>query len=155
MLYFNLLSSDTEGTDSKYNMFFSKLNSHSDSKFLKTYTPHVSVVLLLLMYNCCYSYCYQCLVKSTANLELINFHDFDHLQHSSLGPLKSKQGVELIKKKLVFNFRENETKHSFCYGHTKIMLLALIYEVHPFQKNYYPQVLLCVEFCQFCSSGET
>ena len=70
MLYFNLLSSDTEGTDSKYNMFFSKLNSHSDSKYLKIYTPHVSVVLLLLMY----SYCYQCLVKNTANLVVINLN---------------------------------------------------------------------------------
>ena len=47
----------------------SKLNSHSDSNFLKIYTPHVSVVLLLLMYSCCYSYCYQCLVKNTANLD--------------------------------------------------------------------------------------
>ena len=74
MLYFNLLSSDTGGTDSKYNMFFSKLNSHLDSKFLKIYTPHVSVVLLLLMYSCCYSYCYQCLVKSTANLDVINLN---------------------------------------------------------------------------------
>ena len=81
MLYFNLLSSDTEGTDSKYNMFFSKLNSHSDSKLLKIYTPH--------------------------------------------GPLKSKQGVKLTKK-LAFHFRENGTKHCFCYGHNKIMLLALI-----------------------------
>ena len=74
MLYFNLLSSDTEGTDSKYNMFFSKLNSHSDSKFLKIYIPHASVVLLLLIYSCCYSYCYQCLVKSTANLDVINLN---------------------------------------------------------------------------------
>ena len=73
MLYFNLLSSDTEGTDSKYNMFFSKLNSHSDSKFLKIYIPHASVVLLLLIYSC-YSYCYQCLVKSTANLDVINLN---------------------------------------------------------------------------------
>ena len=72
MLYFNLLSSDTEGTDSKYNMFFSKLNSHPYSKFLKIYIPHASVVLLLLIYSCCYSYCYQCLVKSTANLDVIN-----------------------------------------------------------------------------------
>ena len=72
MLYFNLLSSDTEGTDSKYNMFFSKLNSHSDSKYLKIYTPHVSIVLLLLMYS--YSYCYQCLVKNTANLVVINLN---------------------------------------------------------------------------------
>ena len=39
-------------------------------------------------------------------------------------PKKSKQGVKLTKK-LVFNFKENETKHCFCYGHTKIMLLAL------------------------------
>ena len=74
MLYFNLLSSDTEGTDSKYNMFFSKLNSHSDSKFLKIYIPHASIVLLLLIYSCCYSYCYQCLVKSTANLDVINLN---------------------------------------------------------------------------------
>ena len=74
MLYFNLLSSDTEGTDSKYNMFFSKLNSHSDSKFLKIYIPHASVVLLLLIYSCCYSYCYQCLVKNTANLDVINLN---------------------------------------------------------------------------------
>ena len=74
MLYFNLLSSDTEGTDSKYNMFFSKLNSHSDSKFLKIYIPHASVVLLLLIYSCCYSYCYQCLVKSTANFDVINLN---------------------------------------------------------------------------------
>ena len=74
MLYFNLLASDTEGTDSKYNMFFSKLNSHSDSKFLKIYIPHASVVLLLLIYSCCYSYCYQCLVKSTANLDVINLN---------------------------------------------------------------------------------
>ena len=74
MLYFNLLSSDTEGTDSKYNMFFSKLNSHSNSKFLKIYLPHASVVLLLLIYSCCYSYCYQCLVKSTANLDVINLN---------------------------------------------------------------------------------
>ena len=58
MLYFNLLSSDTEGTDSKHNMFFSKLNSHLDSNFLKIYTPRVSVVLLLLIYGCSYSYCY-------------------------------------------------------------------------------------------------
>ena len=63
MLYFNLLSSDTEGTDSKYNMLFSKLNSHSDSKYL-----------LLLMYSYCYSYCYQCLVKNTANLVVINLN---------------------------------------------------------------------------------
>ena len=51
MLYFNLLSSDIikEGTDSKYDMSFSKLNSHLDSHFLKIYTPHVSVVLLLLI----------------------------------------------------------------------------------------------------------
>ena len=74
MLYFNLLASDTEGTDSKYNMFFSKLNSHSDSKYLKIYTPHVSVVLLLLMYSYCYSYCYQSLVKNTANLVVINLN---------------------------------------------------------------------------------
>ena len=74
MLYFNLLASDTEGTDSKYNMFFSKLNSHSDSKFLKIYIPHASIVLLLLIYSCCYSYCYQCLVKSTANLDVINLN---------------------------------------------------------------------------------
>ena len=74
MLYLNLLSSDTEGTDSKYNMFFSKLNSHSDSKFLKIYIPHASIVLLLLIYSCCYSYCYQCLVKSTANLDVINLN---------------------------------------------------------------------------------
>ena len=49
MLYFDLLSSDIvkEGADSKYDMSFSKLNSHLDSKFLKIYTPHVSVVLLL------------------------------------------------------------------------------------------------------------
>ena len=62
MLYFDLLSSDIvkEGADSKYDMSFSKLNSHLDSKFLKIYTPHVSVVLLLhmLMYSCCYGYCY-------------------------------------------------------------------------------------------------
>ena len=47
MLYFNL-SSDIikDGTDSKYDMSFSKLNSHLDSKFLKIYTPHVSMVLL-------------------------------------------------------------------------------------------------------------
>ena len=47
MLYFNL-SSDIikDGTDSKYDMSFSKLNSHLDSKFLKIYTPHVSTVLL-------------------------------------------------------------------------------------------------------------
>ena len=52
MLYFNLLSSDIikEGTDSKYDMSFSKLNSHLDSNFLKIYTPHVSVVLLLLIH---------------------------------------------------------------------------------------------------------
>ena len=74
MLYFNLLASDTEGTDSKYNMFFSKLNSHSDSKFLKIYIPHASVVLLLLIYSCCYSSCYQCLVKNTANLDVINLN---------------------------------------------------------------------------------
>ena len=51
MLYFNLLSSDIikEGTDSKYDMSFSKLNSHLDSNFLKIYTPHVSMVLLLLI----------------------------------------------------------------------------------------------------------
>ena len=48
MLYFNLLSSDIikEGTDSKYDMSFSKLNSHLDSNFLKIYTPHVGMVLL-------------------------------------------------------------------------------------------------------------
>ena len=55
-------------------MSLRKLNSHLDSNFLKIYTPHVSVVLLLLMYSCCYSYCYQCLVKSTANLDVINLN---------------------------------------------------------------------------------
>ena len=74
MLYFNLLSSDTEDTDSKYNMFFSKLNSNSDPKFLKIYTPHVSMVSLLLMYSCCYSNCHYRLVKSTANLDVINLN---------------------------------------------------------------------------------
>ena len=64
MLYFNLLSSDIikEGTDSKY-MSFSKLNSNLDSNFLKIYTLHVSIVLLLLMYSCCYGYGYLCLVE--------------------------------------------------------------------------------------------
>ena len=72
MLYFNLLSSDIikEGTDSKY-MSFSKLNSNLDSNFLKIYTPHVSMVLLLLMYSCCYGYGYLCLVKNTENLDVI------------------------------------------------------------------------------------
>ena len=75
MLYFNLLSSDIikEGTDSKY-MSFSKLNSNLDSKFLKIYTPHVSMVLLLLMYSCCYGYGYLCLVKNTENLDVINLN---------------------------------------------------------------------------------
>ena len=92
MLYFNLLSSDTEGTDSKYNMFFSKLNSHSDSKFLKIYIPHASVVLLLLIYSCCYSYCYQCLVKSTANLDVINLNKIG-LQVTFISP----KGITIIK----------------------------------------------------------
>ena len=76
MLYFNLLSSDIikEGTDSKYDMSFSKLNSHLDSNFLKIYTPHVSLVLLLLMYSCCYGYGYKCLVKNTENLDVINLN---------------------------------------------------------------------------------
>ena len=75
MLYFNLLSSDIikEGTDSKY-MSFSKLNSNLDSNFLKIYTPHVSMVLLLLMYSCCYGYGYLCLVKNTENLDVINLN---------------------------------------------------------------------------------
>ena len=76
MLYFDLLSSDIvkEGADSKYDMSFSKLNSHLDSKFLKIYTPHVSMVLLLLMFSCWYGYCYYCLVKSTENLNEINLN---------------------------------------------------------------------------------
>ena len=75
MLYFNLLSSDIikEGTDSKY-MSFSKLNSNLDSNFLKIYTLHVSMVLLLLMYSCCYGYGYLCLVKNTENLDVINLN---------------------------------------------------------------------------------
>ena len=75
MSYFNLLSSDIikEGTDSKY-MSFSKLNSNLDSNFLKIYTPHVSMVLLLLMYSCCYGYGYLCLVKNTENLDVINLN---------------------------------------------------------------------------------
>ena len=75
MLYFNLLSSDImkEGTDSKY-MSFSKLNSNLDSNFLKIYTPHVSMVLILLMYSCCYGYGYLCLVKNTENLDVINLN---------------------------------------------------------------------------------
>ena len=73
MLYFNLLSSDIikEGTDSKY-MSFSKLNSNLDSNFLKIYTPHVSMVLLLLMYSCCYGYL--CLVKNNENLDVMNLN---------------------------------------------------------------------------------
>ena len=75
MLYFNLLSSDIikEGTDSKY-MSFSKLNSNLESNFLKIYTLNVSMVLLLLMYSCCYGYGYLCLVKNTENLDVINLN---------------------------------------------------------------------------------
>ena len=53
MLYFNLLSSDTEGTDSKYSMFFSKLNSH----------------LRLKLFEKLYSSCQRC--TATANVQLL------------------------------------------------------------------------------------
>ena len=58
--FFNLLSSDilVEVSDYSYHMSFSTLVSQMDLNFLKTYTPHVTMVLQLLVYSCCYGYSY-------------------------------------------------------------------------------------------------
>ena len=42
--------------------------------FENLYSSCQRCVATALMYSCCYSYCYQCLVKSTANLDVINFN---------------------------------------------------------------------------------
>ena len=50
--------------------------------------------------------------------------------------LKSKKGAKLPKKKLVFNFRGNETKHCFLvWTYQNNVTCSLIYEVQPFWKK--------------------
>lgn len=69
---------------------------------------------------------------------LVNWFVCEPFDHHTFGPLKTEKGAKLTKK-LVFIFRENKNNYFFCYrcyvtSVTKL-LLALIYEVHPFWKK--------------------
>ena len=56
-------------------MCFSVNLIHTQTQtFENLYSSCQRCVATALMYSCCYSYCYQCLVKSTANLDVINFN---------------------------------------------------------------------------------
>ena len=75
-------------------MYFSKLVSQMDINFLKMYTPHVTMVLQLLMYSCCYGYHYKCLVKSTVNLDVINLNKIG--LHKAFIPSKRITRIKVI-----------------------------------------------------------
>ena len=78
--------------------------------------------------------------------------------YNKFRPLKTGKGAKLTKT-AGFYFQRKQKKIGFCYRHyvmsvTKL-LLALIYEVHPFwKKKTYQQVHLCIEFKKFSSPGE-
>ena len=64
-----------------------------DINFLKMYTPHVTMVLQLLMYSC-YGYHYKCLVKSTVNLDVINLNKIG--LHKAFIPSKRITRIKVI-----------------------------------------------------------
>ena len=67
-------------------------------------------------------------------LFLVFFHDFDNLQHSRLGPSKVNKESSW-QKKLVFNFRENETNTVFVMDIPKKCYLLLFMKYIHFRKN--------------------
>ena len=75
-------------------MSFSKLVSQMDINFLKMYTPHVTMVLQLLMYSCCYGYHYKSLFKSTVNLDVINLNKIG--LHEAFIPSKRITRIKVI-----------------------------------------------------------